>query len=160
MNSPIRKNVRIKGVLQRLARVHALRGAPSLSSLDALVDGRHVSVASDLVGEFDQAGAPLHLGHGQQGGDGAHGRAPQLLLLLELLLHRTGLHLCEGGGEVTSASSRAHSPRLHGVLFLIHAIVSFYGRHSVQRSPRSDRFYRTGHLKQKNENYIFLLLFL
>lgn len=103
----------MKGVLQRLARVHALRRAPSLSSLDALVDGRHVSVASDLVGEFDQAGAPLHLGHGQQGGDGAHGRAPQLLLLLELLLHRTGLHLWEGGGEVTSASSHTFtsSPR-------------------------------------------------
>lgn len=84
-----------KLITQCLAQIHALWGAKAtpLPSLDALVDGCHVSVGSDLVGEVGHAGAPLDLRHGQQGGDSAHGRAPQLLLLLKLLLHRPGLHL-------------------------------------------------------------------
>lgn len=84
-------NIRVIKGLLILADVHALHGA--LTPLDALVDGRHVGVGSDLVGKVRQAGAALHAGHGQQGGDGAHGRAPQLLLLLKLLLHGAGLHL-------------------------------------------------------------------
>lgn len=60
---------------QCLAHIHALCGAHirPLPSLDALVDGRHVSIGSDLVGKVSHAGAPLHLGHGQQGGDCTHG---------------------------------------------------------------------------------------
>lgn len=93
LNWAYKKN--ISGRFLRLTRVHALSRshASALPSLDTLVDGRHVGVGSDLVGEVDHAGAPLHLGHGQQGSDGAHGRAPQLLLLFKLLLDRPGLHL-------------------------------------------------------------------
>lgn len=102
----IDKNILMNISSMFLAHIHALCGSytPTLPSLDALVDRRHVSAGFDLIGKFGHAGASFHLRHSQQGGDSTHGRAPQLLLLFKLLLHRTGLHLQveEGDGDFIS----------------------------------------------------------
>lgn len=76
-----------------LAGVHGLHVGGAGVPLDGVKDGRQLLIGRDLGLELRHQRRLLGLGDRQQRHDGSHRRPLQLVLLLELLLHRVRLHL-------------------------------------------------------------------